>query len=220
MIGNNAKPYYLAPIYPILFAAGAARLERLTAPHRWLRPAAAVALLLGLYRAPIAKPLLPVDTLVAYSAALGVPPGSDERARVGRLSAYFADMFGWQALAEAVASVHRALPAADRAAACVFGQNYGHAGAVAFFGPALGLPPAISGHNNYWLWGPGDCQGEVLIIIGGRKENHDRAFASVTAAGRFECRDCRPFESDHTIWVARQPRRTMAERWPRVKHYD
>jgi hypothetical protein len=28
------------------------------------------------------------------------------------------------------------------------------------------LPRAISGHNNYWLWGPREYTGEIMIMIG------------------------------------------------------
>ena len=57
-------------------------------------------------------------------------------------------MHGWPEMARTVAGVVDGLPEAERARACVFGQNYGEAGAMEYFGPALGLPPAISAHNS------------------------------------------------------------------------
>ena len=62
----------------------------------------------------------------------------------------------------------RTLPAEDRAKACVFGQNYGEAGAMEYFGPGSG-PAAgdLCRHNSYWLWGPGQCTGRgASIVIG------------------------------------------------------
>jgi hypothetical protein len=223
MLTQNAKSYYLAPIYPVLFAAGAVLVERASRGSRlaWLTPASVAAILAsGLAFAPLAKPLLPVEAYVSYASALGVGPSSSERHHLGRLPQFFADMHGWRELAEAVAEVHRALPPEERAAACVFGQNYGQAGAIDFFGPSLGLPPAISGHNSYWLWGPRGCDGRVLIIIGGDPGDHREVFASVTPAGRFQCRDCMPYESDQVLWVGRGLTRPLAEVWPGVKHFN
>lgn len=223
MMTQSAKPYYLTPIYPALLAAGAVVLERRASSGGWrfLRPTAAIAILVsGLVLAPLAKPILPTDTFVRYAAALGMAPSADERHQLGRLPQFFADMHGWEELASAVATVHRGLPPADRSRACVFAQNYGQAGAIDYFGPGLGLPRAISGHNSYWLWGPGECAGDVVIVIGGRQEDIAAVFGEVMAAGRVDCHDCMPYEDDQVLWVARLPRLPIDELWGRTKHFD
>jgi len=217
-----SKPYYFAPALTLLFPAAGVAVEAWTS-RRWataLRAAALVALLPILVAAPLVKPLLSEDGMVRYSAALGIRPGSDENHRVGRLPQFFADMHGWREMAEAVAAVQAALPDADRKRACIYGQNYGEAGAIDFFGPALGLPPAISQHNSYWMWGPGSCTGEVVVIIGGDRSDHLRSFASVAPAGTIRCADCMPYESELTIWIARGLRIPVAEAWRGSKHYD
>lgn len=218
-----SKPYYLAPAYTLLFPAAGAALGAWTAAW-WARRAAraliTAAVLATLLAAPLAKPLLPVDRFVAYADALGMAPASGETHELGRLPQFFADMHGWEDLARATARVHRSLPPPDRARACVFAQNYGQAGAIDHFGPALGLPPAISGHNSYWLWGPGSCTGEVLLILGGDAANHRQVFARVEAGGVHRCGECMPYESEVTIWVGRGLRVPLAEAWGRVKHYD
>jgi hypothetical protein len=86
--------------------------------------------------------------------------------------------------------------------------------------PALGLPRAISGHNSYWLWGTDGCSGRVLVGGGGDRDDHQRAFASVKEAEHFVCRDCMPYENNQALWVARQPRRSIAEIWPGTRHFD
>jgi hypothetical protein len=138
---------------------------------------------------------------------------------MGRLSQFFADMHGWREMAQAVASVHAKLPQGDRARACVYGRNYGEAGALDYFGPELGLPPAISQHNSYWLWGPGSCTGEVVLIIGGERVDHDD-FASIEPGGEFLCTDCMPYENELTIWVARGLSVPLADAWNAGKHYE
>jgi hypothetical protein len=63
-----------------------------------------------------------------------------------------------------VAQVYHHLRPEDEKRAAIFCQNYGEAGAIDFFGPKLGLPPAISGHQNYFLWGQRDWTGEVILV--------------------------------------------------------
>jgi len=222
MLLQHAKPYYLSPVYPVLLAAGAVTVERASlARRRWLRPAAVtVVILVGAVVAPLAKPLLPEDTLVAYAHALGRAPSSDERQRLGRLDQFFADMHGWPELARSVARVVDALPPADRARVCIYAQNYGEAGAIDLFGPALGLPKAISGHNSYWLWGPRGCDGSVVVVIGGGRDGLDRVFASVEPAGVHHAKDVMPYENDLTIWVCREPKVPIEQLWPEVRHYN
>jgi 4-amino-4-deoxy-L-arabinose transferase-like glycosyltransferase len=223
MVLQRAKPYYFAPALPILFAGGSVAFESLTPGRtlRWLRPVYLTGVLLsGLVLAPLAKPVLPVETFVRYQAALGMEPGTDERKEVGRLPQFFADRLGWEELAVTVAEVFHDLPENEQQQACIFAQNYGQAGAIDLYGPALGLPPAISGHNSYWLWGHHDCSGEVVLLIGGDLDDHRRTFASAEKATTYTCRDCMPYENNKPIWIGRDSRYTIEEIWPAVRHYD
>jgi hypothetical protein len=223
LVAGQAKPYYLAPAYSVLFAAGAVAIEHWTDRRRAgtvLRALlGGLALTGGVLFAPLAKPLLPENAFVRYAAALHVRPGSEERQRLGRLPQFFADMHGWPELAATVAGVHRALPAAERSQACIFGQNYGQAGAIDLFGPPLGLPKAISGHNSYFLWGARGCTGEVVIIIGGDPDELRQQFASVELGATDSCPDCMPYESARRIWIARGLRAPLTALWPQVKRY-
>ena len=225
MLGmTGAKPYYLAPVYTMLLAAGAVAFdgwcERRRRGSWWFALPVALVVASGVLVMPIAKPLLDVETFLRYQDALGLRPGSSERSAQGLLSQHFADRFGWQELAEEVAEVHRGLPADERAETCVFAQNYGQAGAIDRFGPALGLPPAISGHNSYFLWGPRECgENGVLIVIGGSRESLEEWFEHVELAAIFQCRFCMPYEAKKPIWVGRGPRISLREAWPEVKRY-
>jgi hypothetical protein len=218
---GGGKPYYLAAAYSLGFAAGAVAVEGWTAGR--LRIARSIlALLMGavsLAVSPLGRPVLPVDTFVRYAAALGQEPGTEERHALGRLPQFYADMHGWREMAEAVAGVVRTLPPEERAKACVFGQNYGEAGAVEYFARDFDLPPAISGHNSYWLWGPGACTGEVMVVIGDRRERLEELFADVRLGAVSRCRDCMPYEDGRSIWVARGPKVALAGVWPRLKGF-
>ena len=187
----------------------------------WLRPTSlALIALTGMAMAPLAKPILPEESYVRYAAALGVAPGSDEKHEVGRLPQFFADMHGWRELAASVGEVYQALPAADKPHAYVYASNYGEAGAIDYFRSSYGLPPVICDHNNYWLWGPGNWDGEVLIVIGGERSDLESLFSTVEEAAQFHCQDCQPSENDQTLWVVRDMKIAPKGLWPRLKHYD
>jgi len=222
----GSKAYYAGPAYSLLFAAGAVAVEawsgRLVRGATWgLRGAvAALLIVVGVAVAPIARPVLPVESFVVYARTLGVAPASGEHHEMGRLPQFFADRFGWPELAADVARVHAALPAAERSRACVFAQDYGQAGAIDRFGPALGLPPAISGHNSYFLWGPRDCDGSLVIVLGDGRDRLGELFEEVELAAVHHCDDCMPYEDELPIWVCRRLRGSLSELWPRVRHYD
>ena len=218
---GGGKPYYLTAAYSLGFAAGAVALETLDGRESAHPPA-------GRDRAdggggarlsPLGRPVLPVEAFVRYAAALGQEPGTEERQALARLPQFYADMQGWRDMAEAVAGVVRSLPAEDRAKACVFGQNYGEAGAVEYFGGDLDLPPAISAHNSYWLWGPGRCSGEVLVVIGDRRSRLDELFADVRLGGVSRCTDCMPYENGRSIWIARGLKQPITALWPGLKGF-
>ncbi len=229
MLSTAAKPYYLAPVYPLLWAAGAVAIEGWTA--RWRRHprlgtslrAAVVALMVitGFAFAPLARPILPVNEYISYARALGLEPGTDERKELGRLPQFHADMQEWREMAEAVARAATRLSAEERTLACVFGENYGEAGAVDHFGRELALPPAFSGHNSWFLWGIGRCAtAPALLILGNDRDGLDKLFEEVELGATFDCRDCMPYEDNLPIWIARRPRGSLVELWPRIKHYD
>lgn len=223
LLARPAKPYYLAPAYPILFAAGALVVDTLARhPRRgWLRPASLLALLAGgAIGLPLTLPVLPVPTFLRYAGALGIQPSSGERHRLGVLPQHFADMHGWPELAATVAQVWQTLPPAERARCAIFAQNYGQAGAIDLLGDAHGLPDAISAHNSYYLWGPGSTTGDCLIVIGDDRETLEGLFAEVHEAATFRCPLCMPYEDGLVIHVCRKPRTSLTDLWPRIKSYN
>ena len=207
----------------MMFAPGALMVGRLARRQGWgwVRPVALLALLgSGLILAPLAKPILPVEQYVAYAERIGQEPSTGERKELGRLPQFFADRLGWPELAGTVARVYDALPPEEREHACIFGQNYGQAGAIDFYGKELGLPGALSAHNSYHLWGPRDCTAELMIVLGDRRECLQQIFESVERGALFTCDDCMPYEDDKPIWVCRNMRFPLDQLWAEIKHYD
>jgi hypothetical protein len=136
------------------------------------------------------------------------------------LGQFYADMHGWEEIAGAVETAYQQLTPAEKEKAVFFAYNYGDAGAITRLGRTLDLPRAISGHNNYWLWGPGDFDGRVAIIIGDTREDHLADFESVTQAGMVDCGYCMPYENNRPVWICRGLKRPVADVWPGLKHYD
>jgi hypothetical protein len=128
-------------------------------------------------------------------------------------------MFGWDEMAAKVARAYAALPAAERARCAVFGQNYGEAAALDVLGRRLGLPPALSGHNSYWTWGPRGADGSCVLVLGDDRQTLAGLFASVERVDTIACRRCMPYERDLPLWLCRGLRMPMSQLWPQVKTY-
>jgi len=220
-LAGRSRASYLAPAYPPLYAMGGIAIGRLAGTRAWLRWApvalATLVLAMGAVALPLALPVLPVKQYIAYSKALGQAPRTEERTELAELPQQYADMFGWEELARAVAEAYHALPPEERAGCTIFGHNYGEAGAIDFFGPRLGLPPAISGHNSYWFWGPRGWDGSAILVIGGSGQEALREFDYVKQVGRVPGKYAMPYERDLPIWYCRQVRRPVAEIWRDVR---
>jgi len=230
MMWMKAKDYYLAPVYPVMIGAGAAQLERWTdraagAPRVRLLAAApfGVAALLvafGIFAAPLAVPVLTQEQFIAYEKAIGFTPPPSEHQPRGPLPQIFADMHGWRETAAEVAKYYNSLPPEERAKTAIFAENYGGAGAIDFFGPQLGLPKAISGHQSYYFWGPRDYTAESLIIVGaGDDKEMRREFASVEKVGQVNSYYARP-DTNRPIFHARGWKHDIRTDWWRAKHWD
>ncbi|HUK80435.1 MAG TPA: glycosyltransferase family 39 protein [Nitrososphaerales archaeon] len=211
----DMKPYYLAPVYPMLYAGGALMVERSSISRkrvfRWFgsRPYIACLAVVAILLAPLAMPILPPRAVInSYgSADYQVSP--------------LPDRYGWSGLVSNLSIAYDSLPASQRNQACIFTSNYGEASAVNFFGGSLGLPKAISGHNNYYVWGPGTCTGQVLITIGISLSTMQRAYENVTTLATNQCSYCISYEQALPIYLCTHPNFTsIATQWEAVRHYD
>jgi hypothetical protein len=131
----------------------------------------------------------------------------------------FADMFGWPEMTAAVARVVDALPPDERRHCVLFASNYGEAGALEWFGPRHHLPPVVSGHNNYWLWGPPPDSLTTVVTVGEDSSDVAESFADVRVVARFGHPWNMPYESDLPIIVGRAPRLPWRAIWPHTKKF-
>jgi hypothetical protein len=218
----HGKSYYLAPAYPMLFAAGGVAIEWVFAARlTWLKPALlAMILLAGSLFAPVIVPILTPDKLGGYMRAIHFEPPRTETSHTATLPQIFADQFGWEEMVGSVAQVYHHLQPEDEKRAAIFCQNYGEAGAIDFFGPKLGLPAAISGHQNYFLWGPRDWTGEVALVLDTNDEDERELFGSVEDLGEVVSSPwAMPFEQRRRIYLCRDLKISVQGLWPRVKKW-
>ena len=87
------------------------------------------------------------------------------------------------------------------------------------FGGKDGLPPVLSGQNQYWLWGPRGHDGSLIIHVGGDIERWRRICGSVEAAGSFGNPYAMPYENNRAIFICRDLRMPIERLWPRLKRF-
>ncbi len=211
-----AKGYYIIGFYAALFAIGAVAVERATESVRIALLVAVIGV--GIVALPFSMPVLTVDRLVAYSRFLGLTGRGGSPAHL--VQPVFAEEFGWDRLAGDVARVYFALPPAERNRTAIYADTYGDAGALDFFGPRHGLPPAISSQNNYYLWGTRGYDGKTMIAIGATRIDRLRAFyRSVVLAATSEEPYKWVVEGPAPIYVCRDPIAPLPLIWPSLRWF-
>jgi hypothetical protein len=218
MMFMHAKDYYLAPIYPVLFAAGAVAFGALIR-FSWppLVYTVILAYLLCRATAPIMLTVLPPDKYTAYTARFGANKVKSEKF-TSPLPQYLSDRFGWPQMVEGFAERYNALPPDVRAHTAIFCGNYGEAGAVNVLGPKYGLPTAISGHQNYFYWGWNNYTGESVLTLGDHREDYTDTYSEVVDLGPFDAPWIMDHEHHHYFWL-RNRKRPYAADWPEFKYW-
>jgi hypothetical protein len=219
----HGKSYYIGPIWPTLFAAGAVLFERWS-EHRamavalTLRAVAAVLLVAtGAFGAPLELPIFSKEYTAGFAQRMGL--GGTTRTNQGmalRLPQDYADMLGWPELVNAVAHVYDSLPPEKRAQVVLVGENYGEAGAMELYGPKLGLPRVVSAAGSFWFFGPGEKPGTVVISLGVTQHDLEQFFGTVTYAGKVLNDWGVPEERDVSIYVGENPKETLQQVWPKL----
>jgi len=219
----KSKNYYLAPIYPVYLAAGAVVIESFISRSRlvWLKPVLATVILAsGAWLAPVVTPVLPVEQFISYMAKLPFAvPRSEHSHMRAILPQHFADEFGWEEIVASVNQAYGRLSPEEQPGCGIFAQNYGEAGAVDFFGRRYGLPPALSGHQTYFLWGPRGYSGNCLIVLDDSRESLERLFEHVEYVGK-SADNPYALERELPVFICRGAKfGTLAELWPRLKKW-
>ena len=249
MLLLHGKSYYPAAIYPILLAGGAVVIEAVIRAQAARAAVMAATVAAGVALAPFTLPILPVDRFISYQGFIakfaGLTSGqvAIDKQPTGELPPNYANMFGWRDMAGAVGQAYADLPPDLRDHAVFFARNYAEAAAIDVFGGVWKLPPAISSNNNYFLWGPHDHDGSVVLLLSTAPTPELRsAYAALGSDARIgEVEEVRqdlleiygtaepvayidpdhayPFGRHMTLWLCRDRRTSLVADWDRLRLY-
>ena len=218
-INRTSKPEYLASIFPVLLAGGALQFEQWSANRKWIGYATLVLLATGVMAFPLALPILPAETYIRYAAAVGIQGENSEGHSEGPLPQFYADMFGWEEKAAAMANAYHALSLEEQKVCTLFGENYGRAGAIDYYADKYSIPKSIGGHNSYWIWGPGKATGEIVLVLSRDVGDKKKLFEQVEDLGPVPCTYCMPYENNLHLYLCRGLKKPIDELWPQVKGF-
>jgi hypothetical protein len=222
-IRGNSKSEYLSPAFISLFAAGGIVIEKINCRKhwRWLKHVVIIPLIIsGIMIAPLALPILPVEQYINYAASLGFGPGTSEGKELAELPQFYADMHGWEEMAEDVAKVFQRIPEDEKLFTVVYGRNYGQAAGIEYFSDKYNLPDAVSSHNNFWLWADTTRVLKNVIIIGGTREDHLDYCTEVDSVLVHKSKYAMPYENNLTIFICKKLKKSLTEIWQSIKHYE
>ncbi len=205
----KGKGYYTLGIYPMMIAAGGVAYDT------WLRNRAAriilplFMVLMTVTVVPIGLPVLNKDGLKTYFKVLDEKYGIDlgrrfEDGTIHSLPQDYADMIGWEELTILADSAYSMI--GDKQAAFIYGENYGHAGAITVIGKKYGLPEAVSFHESFSYWFPRKFNTEIttMVYINGEMGDDVRAlFGKITLVGAVSDPDAREYGT--SVYLCEEP---------------
>ena len=206
----GSQSYYPLPLIGMFFAVGCVpTCDWIARRHGAVRRAIVVAVVAvnAVVSAVIALPLIPIRALHDTPV-----PGINQT--VG-------DSVGWPVYTRQVDAVYQGLPAADRARAVVVASNYGEAGALARYGPALGLPHVYSPQNQLYFQGRPPASATVVVFVGGEVDYASTLFSSCPIVAHLDNGvHVDNEEQGEPVAVCRGPVGGWSTVWPRLKHED
>jgi hypothetical protein len=220
LINVHSKPEYLAPIFVVLFIGGGLAIESWATQRSWIAYVIIASQSLGIIAVPLAIPILPVEKYIALSQVLGLAPSTGEGHKLSELPQFYADMFGWENQAKTISEVYHSLSKEDQAKCAIFGDNYGRSGAVDYYSDKYDLPLSIGKHNNYWIWGPGNYTGDLMIILSNDVGDKKELFEEVTELGSVQTLYAIPHENNLKVYLCRNLKMPIEALWPNIKTYN
>jgi hypothetical protein len=226
----KAKIYYLAPAYPILFAAGSVALEKWMARDSQPRRSRhrrclsrtsiyvttyVIALVgVGIVMAPLGLRVLPIEKVDGYVKIL-----TAGRRSAQVMAGHYYDMHGWPEIVATVDSLWAELSAEERARCAILAGNYGEASAINLLSRLADLPAAHSGHNSYFLWGPPASDKDLCLIVGIPAVQLEGLFRRVEQVAEIRNRYAAYYETDLPVFLCREQLVSWQEAWLQLRLY-
>jgi hypothetical protein len=177
----RGKSYYALGLYPILLAFGSYAIEKWTAERFYFLRYCIIAwaVVFGLYSSmvllPMQKPAQLAQTYVTIHAAkTGALRWEDLQNHP--LPQDFADMLGWEEMAQKTGAAYNRLSEEEKKQTIIFADNYGMAGAINFYRKKYRLPEAYSDNASFLYWLPDQLPIKNLLLITDDQEEMQHAF--------------------------------------------
>ena len=172
LVVMKGKSYYLFGAYPMLFAAGGFAFERWLKSSGKVLRVAVVALftLPNLLLFPIVLPVLPIEQTLAWFRFTSKMHFMDftvtwEDHEKHATTQDYADMFGWDEMAQKAAKAYHSLTPEQQKQTIIFGGNYGQAGALHHFAKQYNMPDVVSLNSSFALWAPDSLKMKYFIYV-------------------------------------------------------
>ncbi len=218
LLYSGGKSYYSLGAYPVLIAAGAAKLEQISRDgKRWIRPVTVAWMLLaGVVALPVALPLFPPEQEASFVKKMAKLPGFEgvlrwEDGQLYALPQDFADMIGWKEITDMAGSAWQSVP--DKSTAILYAENYGLAGAIEQFGGKYNVPEVISFSDAYRYWLPDSINSNLKTFVYVNDELNDDMrsfFEKIREHGRLNMPLSR--QHDMRVYICENPTPAFFER--------
>ncbi len=221
---GHGKDYYLAACYPALFVLGAVTLcdwASTTLRRTTVTIGTALAIAFSMFVAPLALPILSPTALIAYLTRTGLSLQQQERSFHGTvLPQEFADQLGWHDFADQVTAAWNRIPLSERDETGIKLDNYGEAAAVDLYARPRGLPPALSGHNQYFLWRLRGQHPTNLLVVQDNVPRLRPYCTETIVLGETHSRFAMAYENGKAIAYCRSLHIPIEKIWPGIKNYN
>ncbi|MDR7299888.1 ArnT family glycosyltransferase [Haloactinomyces albus] len=198
----GGRTYYIAGLYPLLFAVAVVGLQHrrtlLGSPRQWWTVAGAYTVSAGL--ALGALPVLPATSIGASEV-------------ISRAS------IGWPALAETVAEAYRRVPRKQRRTTAVLTHDYWSAAALHHYGPQRGIAEVYSPSRGFWYFARPPQTTNQVLYLGADRTLLTRYFHTVRQVGTVHTGQAvATYYEGMPIWLARDPIQPWPVLWPQLHH--
>ncbi|MCP4177981.1 MAG: hypothetical protein GY756_09460 [bacterium] len=218
--------YTPTAFFPVLFAGGAVFIEKLLSKHRlnWLKTAYILLIILAaVWIFPLVRPILSMNNLQKYYTPIITTKLTKLEKNVSvNIPQWYAERFDWERLTEKVAQVYNSLPAKEKSDTCIFTNKYNVAAAISFFGKKYKLPNAICRQNQYYLWGPKNYTGKIMIDVSNdSRQDIKKVFNSVKLMCKISFNYGTPYVDHLSIWLIKKPKfGSFKSLWPNLKEIN
>ncbi|TSD66181.1 glycosyltransferase family 39 protein [Inquilinus sp. KBS0705] len=173
LLEMNGKNYYLFGAYPMLFAAGGFAFERMIKRSYYVLRVAVILLFIApnLLMLPLVLPVLPLQKTVGlFKKNQRDAPFLSfltkwEDQKQHPLTQDYADMLGWEEMAQKAANAYHSLSPEQQKQTQIFADNYGEAGALHHFHKKYNMPDVISLNSSFALWAPDNLNARYIIYV-------------------------------------------------------